>query len=197
MKDTHFDLTQKSSDEIQILDPWGSKFRVVASDKVKDTRGVQNNHGDDSVGTCKDDLTIYTKPKTNIADIARFYEQIIDAPILELSCDGELGGGLYIISMRPTQTLTFQSLDNCSDNGVDMHVDLRDEPERNPSDQEYYQSNYGPYISLYVRDIRGTYRRAESLGVAYVNPRFSRRAYNEDEVVRDCMFRCLDIVDPI
>jgi len=28
-----------------------------------------------------------------------------------------------------------------------------------------------------------------------VNPRFSRFAYNEEEVVRDCMFRCLDIVD--
>ena len=142
-----------------------------------------------------------------MAGIARFYEQILDAPILELSSSGESarGGGRCVVSMGPYQTLTFQSLNDDGTNkgeipsgpeGVNMHVDLRDEPESNPPDQEFYPSNYGPHISIYISDIRSTYKRAEALGVTYVNPRFKRRAYSEDEVVKDCMFRCLDIVDP-
>jgi len=195
LKDSHFDLTAETSDKISITDPWGSKFTIVASEKVKDVRGVQG--GDASLGTCMDDLTIYTHPDANIAGIARFYEQILDAPILDLTCDEKSGGGKCIVSMGPYQTLTFKSRVEENDaDGVNMHIDLRDEPESNPSDQTYYQSNYGPHISIYIRDIRGTYKRAEKLGITYVNPRFKRRAYNEDEVVKDCMFRCLDIVDP-
>jgi len=194
--------SSSSSDEIQITDPWGSKFRVVSSNKRKDERGVQDNYGDDSVGSCMDDLVIYTHSNANIAGIARFYEHVFDAPVLELCCDETVvGGGVCVVGVGPNQTLTFKSRDNganddYSEDGVNMHVDLRDEPESNPSNQEYYPSNYGPHISMYIRDIRGTYRRAENLGITYVNPRFNRKAYNEDEVVKDCMFRCLDIVDP-
>eukprot|EP00558_Chaetoceros_sp_UNC1202_P004021 CAMPEP_0197244402 /NCGR_PEP_ID=MMETSP1429-20130617/9533_1 /TAXON_ID=49237 /ORGANISM="Chaetoceros sp., Strain UNC1202" /LENGTH=178 /DNA_ID=CAMNT_0042704757 /DNA_START=18 /DNA_END=554 /DNA_ORIENTATION=- len=138
-----------------------------------------------------------------MAGIARFYEQILDTPIL--SCDENK----VVISMGPYQTLTFESTDTddvvvgydygdgTNTNDVNMHVDLRDEPEKNPKDHHpYYQSNYGPHISIYIRDIRATYNRAADLAVTYVNPRFSRKAYNEEEVVKDCMFRCLDIVDP-
>lgn len=197
LKDSCFGLTQESSDTIQIIDPWGSKFRVVSSNKMKDVRGVQENHGNDLVGTCMDDLIMYTHSNANIAGIARFYEHIFDAPILELCCDEKLGGGVCVVSVGPNQTLTFKSRDDANNSdGVDMHVDLRDEPENNPPNQEYYPSNYGPHISVYIRDIRGTYQRAENLGITYVNPRFNRKAYNEDEVVKDCMFRCLDIVDP-
>ncbi len=47
------------------------------------------------------------------------------------------------------------------------------------------------------KDERGVpYNRAKDLGVTYVNPRFSRKAYEEEEVVDDCMFRCLEIIDP-
>ena len=69
-----------------------------------------------------------------------------------------------------------------------MHVDLRDEPEQNPEGQQHYPSNYGPHISIYIRDIRSTYERAKELGVTYVNPRFKRRAYCEQEVIKDCRF---------
>ena len=197
LKDSHFDLAQASSDTIIITDPWGTKFKVVATNKMKDARGVQENYGDDSLGTCMDNLTIYTHSTANIAGIARFYNKILDAPILVSSCDVKVGGGLCVVSMGPYQILTFKSRDDAHESdGVNMHVDLRDEPERNPPDKEYYPSNYGPHISIYIRDIRKTYRRAENLGITYVNPRFNRKAYNEDEVVRDCMFRCLDIVDP-
>ena len=30
----------------------------------------------------------------------------------------------------------------------------------------------------------------------YVNHRFKRRAYNEQEAIEQCMFRTLDVVDP-
>jgi hypothetical protein len=219
LKDSHFDMAiiqdgRQSSEEdsgsrsgsvLQITDPWGTKFKLVASEKKKDARGVQG--GDASLGTCMDDLTIFTHSNANIAGIARFYDQILDAPILELSCnengdeDGKSGGGTCVVSMGPYQTLTFKSResndnDDNENDGVNMHVDLRDEPESNPPNQKYYPSNYGPHISLYIRDIRATYKQADQLGITYVNPRFKRRAYNEEEVVKDCMFRCLDIVDP-
>jgi hypothetical protein len=49
---------------------------------------------------------------------------------------------------------------------------------------------------MYVQDLPGTYKRAEKLGVTFVNTRFKRRAYTLEEAVEQCMFRCLDIVDP-
>ena len=49
---------------------------------------------------------------------------------------------------------------------------------------------------MYVADLPSSYKRANELGVAYVNPRFKRRAYTLEEAVEDCMFRCIDIVDP-
>ncbi len=188
LKGTEFHLKVLSDTEILVTDPWGSKFRIIASETIiKDPRGVQN--GESSLGASMEDLTFYTPHDANIEGIARFYEQILDAPILE--CDEER----CVVSVGPYQTLTFQAAksDQFDSN---MHVDLRDEPENNVPEQTYYMSNYGPHISIYVRDITATYRRAEKLGVTYVNPRFSRKAYSEEEVIRDCMFRCLDIVDP-
>lgn len=201
LKDSHFDLVVVEEEQggnesliIRVTDPWGSKFTIAASDKGKDVRGVQG--GEASLGNCMDDLTIFTPSNANIAGIARFYEQVLDAPILHFNEEQE-GGKCVVVSMGPYQTLTFKTRNEARKNdGVNMHVDLRDEPDNNPIDQKYYQSNYGPHISIYVRDIRGSYQRAEKVGVTYVNPRFSRKAYNEEEVVKDCMFRCLDIVDP-
>ncbi len=197
LKDSQFGMTtiKGDNDAIQLTDPWGSKFTIVASDaRKKDNRGVQG--GEASVGTCMEDITIYTSETANFAGIARFYEQILDAPILELNTDETLGSGRCVVSMGPYQTLTFQGRKDEEEDVVNMHVDLRDEFEYNDSDEKYYPSNYGPHISIYIRDIRSTYQRAQKLGIAYVNPRFKRRAFNEDEVVKDCMFRCLDIVDP-
>ena len=45
--------------------------------------------------------------------------------------------------------------------------------------------------------MRAAYRRAHALGLLYVNHRFKRRAYTMDEAVGDCMFRMLDVVDPL
>jgi len=189
MKDTKFAVSKVSGMEMLVVDCWGSRFRIISSDKEKDIRGLQKNVDDfDTLGNGMD-LQIFTPTNANIAGIGRFYEQIFDTPVMidENKC---------VVSMGPRQTLTFTRGDDASFDR-NMHVDLRDEPENNPSDKKYYQSNYGPHISLYVRDIRSTFKRAEELGITYVNPRFKRRAYTEDEVVKDCMFRCLDIIDPL
>ena len=38
---------------------------------------------------------------------------------------------------------------------------------------------------------------ASDLGVQYVNTRFGRKAYTEEQVTEQSMFRFIDIVDPI
>jgi hypothetical protein len=73
---------------------------------------------------------------------------------------------------------------------------LRQEEHDVPDGKPAYESNYGPHVSLYVADLASTYKRAEELGVTYVNPRFKRRAYTLEEALDQCMFRCIDIVDP-
>mgnify|MGYP007078091868 CR=1 FL=1 len=63
-------------------------------------------------------------------------------------------------------------------------------------DDEGRPLNKGIHISLYLQDMRTAYRRADELGLTYVNHRFKRRAYSEEEAVKQCMFRMLDAVDP-
>lgn len=186
LKDSKFNLVQVNEEKLELSDPWGNKFMIVKTDRNKDDRGTQAG---DSMGIEMSDLLIQVPINANMNGIARFYEQILDTPIIQCNYD------MVIVSMGPYQTLTFAKSQDKND-GVNMHVDLRDEPENNPEGKTYFLSNYGPHISIYVADIRGTYRRADALGSVYVNPRFGRKAYDENEVVHDCMFRCLDIIDP-
>ena len=210
-----FCILKKSHDEIKVRDHWGSIFRIIClPHKGKDKRGLQKNlvmtsnssssssrsSNDDGIDDRTDnietlgdgihDIMFYTPTNANIEGIARFYDFVLDTPVLmvnESQC---------VISMGPYQTLTFRRHPNDTSYDTNMHVEMRDEPKNNPEDKKYYPSNYGPHISLYVKDIRKTFQRAEDLGITYVNPRFKRRAYTETEVVKDCMFRCLDIIDP-
>jgi hypothetical protein len=187
LNDSKFNIVLLNEETLEVSDPWGNKFMIVNTDRDKDDRGTQAGN---SLGIEMSDLLIQVPINSNMSGIARFYEQILDTPILECNDD------TVIVSMGPYQTLTFAKSDNPND-GINMHVDLRDEPENNPEGKPYFLSNYGPHISIYVADIRGTYKRADALGSVYVNPRFSRKAYDENEVVSDCMFRCLDIIDPL
>lgn len=134
------------------------------------------------------DLTIYTPVNCKLAGIARFYEQVLGAPILDSTAER------CVVSVGPKQTLTFvPHPDGHSDVS---HDDLRDDHVSPPPGCPIFWSNYGPHISMYVANLPESYRKADSLGVVYVNPRFKRRAYNLEQAVDDCMFRCLDIVDP-
>jgi hypothetical protein len=64
-------------------------------------------------------------------------------------------------------------------------------------DEPFYPSNYGPHISLYVSNLSYAYMQAEKLDVLYVNHRFKRQAYTLDEALDQCMFRIIDIIDPL
>ena len=174
---------------VLVADPWGSQFRLVEGNSAenRDTRGSQP--GDISEGVAMRDLTIHVPVGSNLEGIGRFYEQILGGIIC-----GEISEKCVAIQVGPSQTLTFLANKGTM---VDSHVDLRNEKvEGLPQDALSYLSNYGPHVSMYVADLPSTYKKADTLGVAYVNPRFKRRAYTLDEAVDDCMFRCIDIVDP-
>lgn len=179
MKTTH--------DYVRVVDPWGSVFQLVErAETARDGRGSQP--GDESEGFGMLDLTIHIPSDANLAGIGRFYEQVLGSVVSKCE-DGEC----VQIQVGQQQTLTFQT--NASTN-KESHVDLRDEEVEIPEGVTSFLSNYGPHISMYVANLETAYRRADELGLAYVNPRFKRRAYTLEEALDDCMFRCLDIVDP-
>jgi hypothetical protein len=186
---SRFDLKMgKEVDELIVSDPWGTKFRIVRGDETaKDKRGRQP--GDPSEGLGMRDLTIYVPSNCNVPGIARFYETVLRAPVLAVDPER------CVVSVGPQQTLTFQAH---PDRKAEVrHEDLRDDCIDPPSGRPTFLSNYGPHVSMYVADLASTYKRADSMGVVYVNPRFKRQAYTLDEAIGDCMFRCLDIVDPL
>jgi hypothetical protein len=171
---------------LMVVDPWGSKFRIVeGSLEERDSRGSQP--GEVSEGVSMRDLTIHTPVGSNLQGIGRFYEQVLGGNVADIT------DGCVKIQVGPSQTLTFVEHQGTT---AESHVDLRDEAAEVPPDAPAYLSNYGPHVSMYVADLPSSYKRAETLGLAYVNPRFKRRAYTLEEAVDDCMFRCLDIVDP-
>jgi hypothetical protein len=187
LKGSQFHLKESDNETVLVVDPWGNLFRLVHGDVTElDERGVQD--GGPSKGLSMRDLTIYTPFKANMDGIARFYEQLIGCPILSKSLE------VCCVSVGPKQTLTFR----WHPEGKDMvqHEDLRDDLIEPPDGCPSFLSNYGPHVSMYVADLEATYKRVDALNLAYVNPRFSRRAYNLEQALDDCMFRCLDIVDP-
>jgi hypothetical protein len=179
---------------LAVTDPWGSSFRLVAGNpNERDVRGQQPG-SESSEGLALRDLTIYAPANCNMAGIGRFYEQILGAPVR--SVDNQADNKCVVVVVGPRQTLTFQQHPDGLGSEHVYHHDLRDEQVEPPTGFPAFMSNYGPHVSMYVADLAGSYQRAQALGVAYVNPRFKRRAYTLDEAITDCMFRCLDIVDP-
>jgi catechol 2,3-dioxygenase-like lactoylglutathione lyase family enzyme len=188
LKGSKFALQVDSSNGLDVTDPWGGKFILVKGDSShRDSRGTQP--GSSSLGYSMSDVTIHTPSDCNLPGILRFYEQILGATCIEDNSDAE---DCIQIAVGPLQTLTFRR--NPSTN-VDSHVDLRDLSEEE-DDIDGVPCNYGPHISMYVSDLPAAYERADKLGLTYVNRRFKRRAYTKEEAMKQCMFRCLDIVDP-
>lgn len=199
LNDSSFHLEADSSGEetssLLVTDPWGSVFRIVSpvNSSARDPRGRQP--GDTSEGCAISDITIHVPMDANLEGIGRFYERILGA---ELAPVEESVQNQIKIQMGPFQTLTFLSKESVN---VNTHVDLREIGEKDETKEEEAGTsttlgNYGVHISLYVADFSSSYRKARELGLAYVNKRFSRRAYTLEEAIDDCMFRCLDIVDP-
>jgi hypothetical protein len=175
LKGSQFHVEQKRDGILDVTDPWGTKFRLVeGADDERDSRGCQP--GDKSEGYAMKDLTVYVPVHSNLAGIGRFYQHVLGSPV------AKLGRDMVQIKMGPLQTLTFVPKDGVD---VDSHVDLRETEENPDKDRPTFLENYGIHISLYVADLPSTYQRAADLGVAYVNTRFSRRAYTLE--VRDVM----------
>jgi len=193
LKDTLFNLKEKTTETLQVTDPWGTHFNLVLDPSLsyKDGRGSQPkskdgdpNHDNDN-GIAMIDLTLFAPTDSNFAGIGRFYEQVLGAPILAVSKNE------CVVKVGPHQTLTFKARAQ-PDGQLIQHEALVKSDDEN----ETHPSNYGPHISMYIQDIRKSYQKAKDLGVLYVNPRFKRRAYTEEEAVDQCMFRCLNIIDP-
>ena len=187
LKSSKFDAAIVGDEKWKVTDPWGNQFRIVTGEaSERDTRGQQS--GPPAEGLAMRDLTIYTATSANLPGIARFYRQILDAPILRQDTDH------VVVSVGPLQTLTFRRHPDGSK--MVSHEDMRDEHVEAPEGFPSFQSNYGPHVSMYVADFKACYKKADKLNLTYVNPRFSRRAYTLEQAVDDCMFRVLDIKDP-
>lgn len=159
----------------------------------RDARGQQPGDGP-SEGLGLRDLTIYCPVGTNMAGIGRFYGQILGAEVVVDQDEDKKQRA--VVAVGPQQTLTFRERPAASDAAV-QHDDLRDEPAETPEGAPSFPSNYGPHVSMYVRSLPAAFRAADALGLVYVNPRFKRRAYTLKEAADQCMFRILDIVDPL
>lgn len=198
LKETEF-LVGIIDDMMIVTDPWGSQFCILPSDDPEEDRAasvgaqpIMDGHGP-SEGLAMEDLTVYVTHFANLEGIGRFYERVLGAPTIEeLSSDQSIS-----VAMGERQTLTFQY----HPDGIDAEVDhgvLRYDQKEGDIDASLpvYPSNYGPHISLYVSNLPYAYQMADLLGVLYVNPRFNRLAYTEDQAVDQCMFRLFDIIDP-
>mmetsp|Transcript_44217 Transcript_44217/g.106550 ORF Transcript_44217/g.106550 Transcript_44217/m.106550 type:complete len:370 (-) Transcript_44217:1926-3035(-) len=187
LEGSKFEVKSASGDGVLIMDPWGSVFNFLGGDASADLDSRGRQPGETSEGLAMRDLKIHVPVKSNLAGIGRFYERVLGAHVKDANEDS------VTIQVGPSQTLTFQEN---SQTTIESHVDLRDEAADESEGRPMYLSNYGPHVSMYVKDLPSSYKRADALNLAYVNPRFKRRAYTLEEAVDDCMFRCLDIVDP-
>jgi hypothetical protein len=188
LQGSKFDVMETQDDALLVTDPWGSRFRLEegSEEEYRDPRGRQP--GGVSECLAMRDLTVFTPSFVRLEGIARFYQHVFGAPI---QC---LDNHQCVVSVGPKQTLTFEKKKWITD--AAHHTDLRQENVEVPDGYPIFPSNYGPHVSMYVADFSTCYQKAQEMGLAYVNPRFKRRAYNLDQAIDDCMFRCLDIVDP-
>mmetsp|Transcript_7465 Transcript_7465/g.16935 ORF Transcript_7465/g.16935 Transcript_7465/m.16935 type:complete len:407 (-) Transcript_7465:1767-2987(-) len=201
LKETEF-LVGVVDDMMIVTDPWGTQFCILPSDDPDEDRAahvgaqpVMDGH-EPSMGLTMEDLTVYVSDGENLEGIGRFYEYVLGAPtIKELSSDQSIS-----VAMGERQTLTFQYHPDGSTRVTEVsHHDFSYDQKEGDIDASLpdYPSNHGPHISLYVTNLSKAYEMAEKLGVLYVNLRFSRRAYTQEEALDQCMFRLIDIIDPL
>lgn len=199
LKETEF-LVGIVDNMMLVTDPWGTQFCILQSDDPIEDRAADVGaqpilEGDKpSEGLCMEDLTVYVEHGANLEGIGRFYQMVLGAPTIEeLSSDESIS-----IAMGERQTITFQYHPDGEYAEVNHHdFSYDDKADTEDSSLPVYPSNHGPHISLYVTNLSKAYQMAEKLGVLYVNPRFKRRAYTEEEAIDQCMFRLIQIVDPL
>ena len=211
LQNTEFLVGVLDNDMLLVTDPWGNEFCILPSDDPVEDRAANigsqpmlDGHNIESEGLAMEDVTVYVPHNANLDGISRFYEHVFGAPTLTELSSGE--NNSISIAMGERQTLTFQyhpdGMD--ADDAVEHHefrYDVDDAENDGGSDRKrdepFYPSNYGPHISLYVSNLSYAYMQAEKLDVLYVNRRFKRQAYTLDEALDQCMFRIIDIIDPL
>jgi hypothetical protein len=153
MRGSQFHVKEQKNDsnkleELHVTDPWGNQFRLVQGDpSERDVRGQQPGESV-SEGLALRDLTLYAPAGSNVAGIARFYEQVFGAPVQEQN------NQRCVIAVGPQQTLTFE--EHPDEKTVVQHEDLRDEQKESPAGFPTFLSNYGPHVSIYVADLSAT-----------------------------------------
>ena len=199
---------------VLVTDPWGTEFCVLPSDDPAEDRashvGAQPSleGSDPSHVLAMEDLTVYVDHGASLDGIGRFYEHVLGARRIEELCSD----ASVCVGMGERQTLTFARHpdgpdaevkhhdfgddDDATEYGIIIGADDDDDDDDRPPFVGY-PPNRGPHVSVYVTDIAAAYGRAEELGVLYVNTRFGRRAYTLEEAIDQCMFRMIDVVDPL
>ncbi len=196
LNSNHFQWQRLSLNEILVTDPWGSVFKLVHDETAEDTRGIQPGPISLPIAAISD-LCIHIPADSNLDGIGRFYNQILGAPIVpspptstskDSINESNIKSELKVI-VSPQQTLTFKKVTTTSSSSrIIEHSDIRIEDEG--------ISNYGAHISLYIHHFDTTFFKVAEINSLFINHRFKRRAYNLVEAKEQCMFRCLDIIDP-
>ncbi|KAL7465102.1 hypothetical protein ACHAXS_005427 [Conticribra weissflogii] len=189
---------------MKVTDPWGNNFEILQSSDPSFDRAshlgsqpILDGHYP-SEGLAMKDLTIHVATGANLEGISRFYDRITGASTFDIS-----DSSVSISMGERGQTLTFRHHPDGLEGGDIRHHDFSYESSEekkkilDSDDKPSYPMNYGPHISLYITNFPHAYRAASDLGVLYVNPRFKRRAYTEAEAIDQCMFRIIDVVDPL
>lgn len=188
LRDTAFACSPRLDGGLELTDPWGSTFvcrEAPEGASAADPRGCQPGGEDsspDGAGAIVD-LEVAVPAGGDLAGIGRFYERVLGCAVLS----HDAAAGRLVVSVGGRQTLTFAATERPPEDVSHEDVDV---------DADGAPLNRGAHISLYLADMPAAYRAAAALGVTYVNHRFKRRAFSEDEAVEQCMFRILDVVDP-
>jgi len=169
LQGTRFGWEESGDGVVRVTCPWGNQFEIRGGDAFsRDPRGKQPGDASEPLGM--PELRIRVPFGSNVEGIQRFYSQVMDSPA---EVQGEGGGLSATVHCGEGQRLVF---------------------EQAAEGEEVVHSDY--HVSMYIKDLPGTFERAEELGLIFVNPRFKRKAHNLEEAVDQCMFRILNIVDP-
>lgn len=163
---------------LRVTDPWGTEFLLVEDASAADARGSQPGAVSRALGM--PDLCVHVSRDADLMGILRFYTQVFGCAAARIAADE------IALATGPSQTLTFKRTER---EGV-SHDELG-------TNEDGLLVNDGVHVSIYLADLASAYLKADELGCVMVNHRFKRQAFSLDEALEQCMFRVLDVVDPL
>ena len=155
---------------MEVTCPYGNTF--VCGLGSGDSRGSQDEVTPkmDCKGIAR--VELHVPSASDLDGVQRFYRAVFG---VESAVDED---GVLVVPFGPNQVLAFKVGTIENDN---------------------YLDGTGPHISLYVDNLTKTWVSTVAIkrSLVYVNPRFKRQAKSLDEALDQCMFRVLNIVDPL